>query len=124
MSPQNTHKTVLMIYHLVYNNHSLYCIKRDNQLYFLQKNIAQTFYNNTLTFNSICWTNKVEKINASVLELKLIRDNDLSEQGLKKSTLLSLSTLLSFSETIRQPNISKILQRITNNLVCVLFVIK
>src|ERR1700744_4513983 len=60
-SPPSTpivNETPSLVYQLSHDNHTLYCIKRQSGLYFLQKHLGMAFYNNVNTFNSICWTHK------------------------------------------------------------------
>ena len=109
------------IYLLFHNNHSIYCIKRNNQPHFIQKNLGQVFYNNTNTFNGICWNHKVEKVPATPQELKLVREHDSSEQNLKKSNLISLQTLTQLCDATKRPDILTVLNELLNTMVCEIF---
>ena len=107
-----------VVYVLPCNSHPLYFVQRGTQVYFLQKNIAQVFYNNSSTFNGICWANKVEKVPATSLELKVIRDNNPMEKSLKKATLLSIISLTNLFIQVKREDIIRELLAMIPKLVC------
>jgi hypothetical protein len=106
-----------MVYSFTHDNHLLYCIKRQSEIFFLQKHLELTFFNNQSTFNSICWTHKIEKVSATSMELKLIRDNDLHEQGLKKSNVISMEAITKLCIVIKRIDMLTILQDLLNHMV-------
>lgn len=107
------------VYLITHNSCSIYAIHREEKKwFFIQKHLGLAFFNNINTFNSICWNNKIIKIAATGNELKIIRENDATEQGLKKSTLLSLETFEQLCKTIKKPQLYEILLNLINSIVC------
>ena len=110
--------TIYPIHNIQWNNY--YFIKRNDEIYLLQKNIAQVFYSNLSTFNHICWSHKIEKIPASVMELKLIRDTNPNEKSLKKATIISTPMLYELFNLIKRNDIIEQIQLLVSKIVCVL----
>ena len=105
------------VYQLHHNTHRLYCITRNSEIYFISKHLGMAFYGNTATFNSTCWTHKVEKTPATLEELKIVRDNDPAEQGLKKSMLIPFEAMIQLCTITKRPDIAAALTQLVQTIV-------
>jgi len=83
-----------IIAQLSWNGQHIYRINRGLEVFMLQQNVGQLFWNNSSTFNSVCWVNKIAKVPATSEELQKLKSLGAIEKGTRKANLMLLDTVI------------------------------
>ena len=105
-----------LVYALYHNNNLLYCVKRENIYYFVQKYLWHIVSNHISSFNNICWTHKIEKHPLSITELRVIKATNPIEVMLKKASIISLPVLETLLKNIHKETAIDILYQLIQSI--------